>query len=50
MVRFHRRWEQGQQATPFRRLRDKRWNPRAIWRYIFLLVLLAIIYQLLDTM
>ena len=49
MVRFQRRWEQDQQSAPFRRLRDKRWNPRAIWRYAFLLVLLAVIYKLLQT-
>ena len=49
MVRFHRRWEQGQQAPRFRRLREKRWNRLAIWRYLILFVLVLIMLKLLNS-
>ena len=49
MVRFQRRWERGESPTRFRRLRDKRWNRLAIWRYLILFALVLIILKMLKS-
>lgn len=49
MVRIQRRWEGGQSPPRFRRLRDKRWNRLAVWRYLILFALVLIILKMLKS-
>jgi len=49
MVRIQRRWKQGQQEPRFRRLRDKRWNRLAVWRYLILFGLVLMILKMLKS-
>ena len=50
MVRFHHGWERDAHTSRFRRLRGERWNRLTLWRYLILMVIVALLFLLLRSM